>query len=123
VEEQVFDFQARIESHENDLNIKRAAYQVLGERLAELETNVRRTALEYMHSNPEAKKMSIDKIELVSAATQEQKADYYELVGLRIREKIADKMIESIHGSMSSVQSLMSYWRSTQFAITNKGKI
>ena len=62
MDEEIFSFQERIEAHENDLNKKRISYQVLGERLAELETQVRKTALEYMHNNPDAKKMSIDKI-------------------------------------------------------------
>lgn len=115
MDEQVFDFQSRIEGYETELGAKRTAYNVLGERLADLETEVRKTALSYMHENPEAKKMSIDKIELLSAVQPEQKANYYELVGLRIREKIADKMIDSLHNSTSAVQSLMSFWKATNF--------
>lgn len=113
MEEQVFCFQSRIEAHENDLNKKRAAYQTLGARLEDLEVKVRKSALMYLADNPDAKKMSMDKLEMAASISPEQKADYYELMGLRIREKIAEKMIDSIHGSMSAVQSLMSYWKST----------
>lgn len=115
MDEEILDFQQRIERHENDLNVKRAAYQTLGSRLEELEVKVRRAALTYLADNPDAKKMSMDKLEMAASISQEQKADYFELMGLRIREKIAEKMIDSIHGSMSAVQSLMSYWKSTNF--------
>jgi hypothetical protein len=113
MDEEILDFQQRIERHENDLNHKRDAYQVLGSRLEDLEVKVRKSALMYLADNPDAKKMSMDKLEMAASITPEQKADYFELMGLRIREKIAEKMIDSIHGSMSAVQSLMSYWKST----------
>lgn len=113
MDEQVFEFQHKIDNYEAQLAEKRKAYAAIGDVLSELEVKVRRTALEYMANNPESKKMSLEKIELLSAVTDEQKADYYTLVGMRIREKIADKLIESLHNSTNAVQSQMSWWKAT----------
>jgi hypothetical protein len=113
MDEKVFDFQLKIDSYEEQLCEKRAAYEALGDRLADLEVKVCKASMLFMGDNPEAKKMSVEKIERLAAITDEQKADYFELVGLRIREKIADKLMNSLHSSTSAVQSQMSWFKST----------
>ena len=113
MDEKIFDFQSRIDGYEEQLSDKRSAYETAGKMLEELEIRVARVKLSYLHNNPEAKKMSEEKIEMVSAVTPEQQADYFMLKGIRIRIKIAEKLMDSLDGSRGSVQSQMKWWRET----------
>lgn len=120
MDEKVFDFQQKIDNYEVELLEKRKAYSMIGDMLADLEVKVRRTSLEYMHAHPEAKKIALEKIELLSAVTKEQRADYYTLIGLRLRKEIAEKLIESLHSSTTAVQSQMRWWRETYYGAKTK---
>ena len=120
MDEKVFDFSQRIDGYEDELRLKRAAYETAGNMVESLEVEVAKTKLTYLHNNPEAKKMSEEKIEMMSAVTQEQQANYFTLKGLRIRIKIAEKLMDSIDGSRGSVQSQMKWWRDTHYGQVSK---
>jgi hypothetical protein len=113
MDEKVFDFQARIDHYEEQLAEKRSAFETAGKLLEDLEVRVAKVKLSYLHANPEAKKMAEEKIEMLSAVTPEQQADYFMLKGVRIRVKIAEKLMDSLDGSRGSVQSQMKWWRET----------
>lgn len=116
MDEKIFDFQSRIDAYEAQLTDKRSAYETAGKLLEDLEVRVARVKLAYLHNNPEAKKMSEEKIEMMSAVTQEEQADYFMLKGIRIRVKIAEKLMDSLDGSRGSVQSQMKWWREVDFS-------
>jgi hypothetical protein len=79
---------------------------VLGERHAELDGKVSKTSLLYLHNHEEAKKMAEDKIDKSAAVTPEQQADYYELRAIRIRAKVAEKVLESYGTAISALQTI-----------------
>lgn len=107
MDEKVFDLQGQIEKWVLSLEDKVKAFSVLGDLLADLDGKVARTTLLYLHGNLDAKKIANEKIEMLSAVTQQQQADYFELRAVRIRVKIAEKIIDACHTAISAIQSLL----------------
>lgn len=107
MDEKVFDLQTQIEKWVLSLENKVGAFSVLGDINADLDGKVAQTTLLYLHANPEAKKIAVDKIEMLSAVTPQQQADYFELRSVRIRVKIAEKIIDACHTAISAIQSMM----------------
>jgi hypothetical protein len=82
----------------------------LGEQLADVERRVKQTTLLWCHANPElSKKLGMERAEMAAALTDEQKADYYEICYLRIKAKIAEKVLDAVQSGLSGIQSLMRY--------------
>jgi hypothetical protein len=115
MEEKVFSLQEQIENWVLTLEGKIAAFQTLGDLHAELDGKVSRTTLMYLHNNPEAKKISSEKVEMIAAVTPQEQADYFELRAVRIRVKIAEKVIEACHTAISAIQSMMKMFGNIQY--------
>ena len=104
--EGVFDLQERLQNLVIALEGSIGAFSELGERQAELDGKVSKTTLLFLHDHEEARKMAADKVEMVAAKTPEQQADYYELRAIRIRAKVAEKVLESYGTAISALQTI-----------------
>jgi len=105
----VMDFAEKVAFYEEKLQKQIDACEALGELLADLERKVRRTALEYLNANPEAKKIALEKIEMLSAIGDQKKCDYLELVYLRHKAKMSERIFEATQAGLSGIQSMMKY--------------
>lgn len=106
----IIDYHNRIAAYDEKICQLSDSYEALGERYAEVERRVKQTTLLWCHANPElSKKLGMERAEMAAALTQEQKADYYEICYLRIKIKIAEKIIDATQSGLSGLQSLMRY--------------
>lgn len=106
----IIDYHQRVMWYDEKVSKQIEALESLGDLLADTEGRVKRTTLLWCHANPElAKKFGIERSEMSAAITEEQRADYYEVCALRIRVKIAEKVMEATQAGLSGVQSLMKY--------------
>lgn len=106
----VMDYAEKVAFYEEKLSSQIEALESLGEMVAKLEMKVRNAALIYMHDTPEAKKISFEKLEMAACQNDDQKkSDYIELIFLRHKQKVAEKIIEATQSALSGIQSMMKY--------------
>lgn len=106
----VIDFIQRAIFYDEKISKQIDALESLGDLLAEVEKRVKQTTLLWVHDNPDlAKKLGMDRSEMHSAITEQQRADYYEVCYLRLKISIAQKVTEATQAGMSALQSIMKY--------------
>lgn len=106
MDEGVFDLQDRLQKLVISLEGAIEAFRLLGERHADLDREVAKTTMAYIHAHPESSKMSSDKQEMAAASTQQEQADYFELRAIRIRVKVAEKVMEFYGTAISALQTI-----------------
>jgi len=104
--EKLFNYSQRILEYEVKLSNAADALDGLGELLAMAEREVRKVCLEFMDKTPETRKMSIEKIEILSAITPQQKETYYGLVYYRQKMRVAEIVLDTHKAAMYAIKSL-----------------
>ena len=107
--EKILDYAEKVAWYDERIRTQIDAYESLGGLLADVEKRVRVTTLEYLHANPESKKISFEKAEALAAVSDQQRCDYYEAVFLRQKAKIAEHIMTATQAGLSGLQSLMKY--------------
>lgn len=106
MDEGVFDLQDKLQKLVLSLESSIEAFRVLGERHADLDREVAKTTMAYIHTHQESSKMASDKQEMAAAITNEQQADYLECRSVRIRVKVAEKVLEYYGTAISALQTI-----------------
>lgn len=107
--DEIYDLQKRIVFYDDKITEQLEAFSVLGNLLAEVERKVRVTTLEFLQANESAKKVSLEKAEMLAATNAQKKCDYYEVVFLRQKFKVAQAIMDATQAGLSGVQSLIKY--------------
>jgi hypothetical protein len=115
MEEQVFEFQAKIDRYEEQVEKERDRWRKIRDEIPELEIKVAQSVIQYVSENPAEKKVAREKQERDAAITPEQKVAYFRLMAMRIERDMTKLVIDSLHNSISAVQSEMSWWKATNF--------
>lgn len=118
--EKIYTYQAKIEGLTDKLVEQVSVYADIIEVKAKLERDIKSYCMDYMASNPDNKKMAIDKMEADASQGDEKKEGYLHLVYLRHKEKSLEKVIEATGTAISAVQSLMKYDLATDYTRGNK---
>jgi hypothetical protein len=80
--------------------------------IVKMESHVRTRTLHHLAEHPDDKKMSWEKLEaFASLKTDDSRLQYGVVCDLRLRQKMAEKMIEATESALSGRQSLMRYKR------------
>ena len=120
--EKIFSYQEKV-----DYSIKQIVYQTkvygdLIERIATLERTVRGACMDYMQANPESKKISLEKMEIVACTSPALLREHYlELVFLRVKQHNLEKVLEASQSGLSAIQSAMRYERATDYSGHGQG--
>ena len=100
----------RIQKYDIRIEAQINAYEALGELLADCDRRVRKTTLLWCHSNPElSKKLGMERAEMAAAITEQEKCDYLEVCFLRLKAKIAERIMDTSQAALSGIQSMMKY--------------
>ena len=100
----------RIQKYDIRIEAQINAYEVLGELMANADQRVRKTTLLWCHNNPElSKKLGMERAEMAAAITEQEKCDYLEVCFLRLKSKIAERVMDATQSSLSGIQSAMKY--------------
>ena len=100
----------RIQKYDIRIEAQINAYETLGELLADCDRRVKKTTLTWCHNNPElSKKLGMERAEMAAAITEQEKCDYLEVCYLRLKAKIAERVMDSTQSSLSGLQSAMKY--------------
>ena len=100
----------RIQSYDLKISAQIDAYETLGDLLAECDRKVKKTTLTWCHNNPEiSKKLSMERAEMAAALTEQEKCDYLEVCFLRLKAKIAERIMEASQAGLSGIQSMLKY--------------
>jgi hypothetical protein len=118
--EKIYAYQAKIETLTDRLVEQVKTYGDLIDTIADLERTVRAACMAYMTTNPDSKKVALEKIELLSSVGDEAKEHYLYLVYLRHKQKSLEKIIEATEAGISACQSLMKYDLATDYTRGNK---
>jgi len=102
--EQIIDNEVERVKYISMLDTLEDKYTTLMEKAAILERAVKLYCLEWSADHPE-NKSSMERVEQNGIKTPENKADYLELVSVRIRIKMVEKIIEMTHDRLSAVQT------------------
>lgn len=100
----------RIAWYDEKISNQIEALEKLGDMLAEVDRKVKVNTLNWCHDNQDiSKKLGMERAEMAAAITEQAKCDYYEVCYLRLKVKIAEKVIDATQSGMSGVQSMMKY--------------
>ena len=100
----------RIQKYDIRIEAQINAYESLGELLSECDRRVRKTTLLWCHNNPElSKKLGMERAEMAAAITEQEKCDYLEVCFLRLKIRIAEKVMDASQSALSGLQSAMKY--------------
>jgi len=111
--EKIYSFQERINWHLDRIQEQIKTYTDLIETIADLERTVKGACMAWLKSNPDSKKIALDKIEMISAIGDEAKENYLYLIYLRHKRSSLEKVIQATESGLSATQSLMKYDRAT----------
>lgn len=113
--EKVYSYQEKVDYSIKQIVHQTRVYGDLIERIATLERSVRRACMDYMQANPESKKISLEKMEIVACTAPALREDYLELVFLRVKQHNLEKVLEASQSGLSAIQSAMRYERATDY--------
>ena len=100
----------RIQSYDLKISAQIEAYETLGDLLAECEQKVKKTTLTWCHNNPElSKKLGMERAEMAAAISPQEKCDYLEVCFLRLKAKIAERIMDASQAGLSGIQSILQY--------------
>jgi hypothetical protein len=106
----IIEYAQRVAFYDEKIAGQIVALETLADRLAEIDGSVKQTTLLWVHANPElARKLGMERAEMAAAITPEQRADYYEVCALRLRVKLAEKVMDATQAGLSGIQSIMKY--------------
>ena len=69
-----------------------------------------------LQATPEAKKVAMEKLEILACTAPELREDYLELVFLRVKQHNLEKLLEASQSGLSAIQSAMRYERATDYS-------
>jgi hypothetical protein len=100
----------RIQSYDLKISAQIEAYESLGDLLAECDQKVKKTTLTWCHNNPElSKKLGMERAEMAAAISEQEKCDYLEVCFLRLKAKIAERIMDASQAGLSGIQSMLKY--------------
>jgi hypothetical protein len=108
----IYTYQEKVDYSIKQIVLQTKVYGDLIERIATLERTVRGACMDYMQANPESKKISLEKMEIVACTSPALLREHYlELVFLRVKQHNLEKVIEASQSTLSACQSVMKYDR------------
>ncbi len=113
--EKVYTYQEKVDYSIKQIVHQTKVYGDLIERIATIERTVRGACMDYMRTNPESKKISLEKMEIVACTAPALREDYLELVFLRVKQHNLEKVLEASQSGLSAIQSAMRYERATDY--------
>lgn len=113
--ERIYTYQEKVDYSIKQIVHQTKVYGDLIERVATLERIVRGACMDYMRANPESKKISLEKMEIVACTAEELRENYLELVFLRVKQHNLEKVLEASQSGLSAIQSAMRYERSVDY--------
>ena len=102
--EQIIDNEQERVKYISMLDTLEDKYTTLMEKAADLERAVKTYCLTWAGEHPDSK-ASMERVEQNGIKTPENKADYLELVSIRIRIKMVETIIGMAHDRLSAVQT------------------
>ena len=100
----------RIQSYDLKISAQIEAYESLGDLLATCDQKVKKTTLTWCHNNPElSKKLGMERAEMAAAISEQEKCDYLEVCFLRLKAKIAERIMDASQAGLSGIQSMLKY--------------
>lgn len=112
----VYTYQEKVDYSIKQIVHQTQVYGDMIERIATLERNVRGACMDYMLANPDSKKISLEKMEIVACTSLYLRENYLELVFLRVKQHNLEKVLEASQSGLSAIQSAMRYERATDYS-------
>ena len=113
--ERIYTYQEKVDYSIKQIVHQTKVYGDMIERIATLERTVRGACMDYMRANPESKKISLEKMEIVACTAPALREDYLELIFLRVKQHNLEKVLEASQSGLSAIQSAMRYERATDY--------